>query len=294
MKCGTVVIVGAPNVGKSTLLNALLKEKVAIVSEKPQTTRTRILGVGHFPEAQIVFLDTPGLHQPQHRLNRRMVQTTLDTMQEANLLYAMVEATAPPGRLDHRVIEHVREAAESSSIPAFLLINKVDLVNKSRILPLIEVYRKLYDWTEIVPLSARTGDNLDRLAAITINHLPQGEAPYGNDMLTDQTMRILAAELVREKILQATREEIPHAVAVGIDSFVEEGKLARIAASVLVDKESQKAIVIGKHGEQLKRAGTQARLEMERLFGMKVFLELWVKVRPGWRENEMVLTELGY
>jgi GTP-binding protein Era len=294
MKSGTVAIVGRPNVGKSTLLNALLKEKIAIISDKPQTTRTRILGVVHLADAQIVLLDTPGLHQAKYRLNQRMVRTAVETMREADLLYVMVEATAAPGPGDRFVIEQVREAIRAGGRPAFLLINKVDLVNKARVLPLIESYRTMVDWNEVVPLSAQTGLNVDRLLELTVKVLPEGDPLYGEDVVTDQSMRTLAAEIIREKILQKTREEVPYSVAVEIDRFVEEGKLARIAATVLVEKESQKAIVIGKRGERLKAIGTYARIEMERLFGLKVFLELWVKVRPAWRQDELMLTELGY
>ncbi len=294
MKTGTVAIVGRPNVGKSTLLNALLKEKIAIVSDKPQTTRTRILGVVHLADAQIVLLDTPGLHQARYRLNQRMVRTAVETMREADLLYVMVEATAAPGPGDRFVIEQVRKTTRAGGPAAFLLINKVDLVNKARVLPLIESYSTLMDWNEVVPVSAQTGLNLDRLLDLTVKVLPEGDPLYGEDVVTDQSMRTLAAEIIREKILQKTREEVPYSVAVEIDQFVEEGKLARIAASVLVEKESQKAIVIGKRGERLKTIGTYARIEMERLFGLKVFLELWVKVRPSWRQDELVLKELGY
>ncbi|HET8579800.1 MAG TPA: GTPase Era [Nitrospiraceae bacterium] len=294
MKSGTVAIIGRPNVGTSTLLNTILKEKIAIVSDNPQTTRTRILGVAHLAGAQVVFLDTPGLHRPQHLLNKHMVRTALDTMWEADLLYVMVEANAPPGPGDRAVLEQVREAICRKGRPVFLLINKVDLVNKVRVLPLIESYCKMMDWTEVVPLSAKFGLNVDRLLELTVKILPEGQALYDEDVLTDQSMRTLAAEIIREKILQKTREEVPYSVAVDIDRFVEEGKLARIAASVVVDKESQKAIVIGTHGERLKAAGTYARIEMEQLFGMKVFLQLWVKVRSGWREDEQFLTELGY
>ncbi|MGH7236578.1 MAG: GTPase Era [Nitrospiraceae bacterium] len=294
MKTGTVAIVGRPNVGKSTLLNALLKETIAIISDKPQTTRTRILGVVHLADAQIVLLDTPGLHQARYRLNQRMVRTAVETMREADLLYVMVEATAAPGPGDRFVIEQVRETGRAGGRPAFLLINKVDLVNKARVLPLIESYRTMMDWNEVVPLSAQTGLNVDRLLELTVKVLPEGDPVYGEDVVTDQSMRTLAAEIIRGKILQKTREEVPYSVAVEIDRFVEEGKLARIAATVLVEKESQKAIVIGKRGERLKAIGTYARIEMERLFGLKVFLELWVKVRPAWRQDESTLTELGY
>ncbi len=294
MKFGTVAIIGRPNVGKSTLLNALLKEKIAIVSNWPQTTRTRILGVVHLPDTQIAFLDTPGLHKPFHQLNKRMVRTALDTIREADLLYLMVEATAPPGSGDRLVIEQVEEVAGNGRVPVFLLINKVDLVKKPRLLPLIESYRRMRPWAEIVPLSAETGLNVDRLLEATVAALPEGEAQFGEDVLTDQSMRTLAAEVIREKILRKTREEIPYAVAVEIDLFLEQGKLNRISATVLVEKESQKAIVIGAHGERLKAVGTEARKELERLFGGKVFLQLWVKVRSAWREDDQVLVELGY
>lgn len=294
MKTGTVAIIGRPNVGKSTLLNALLKEKIAIVSNKPQTTRTRILGVVHLPDAQIALLDTPGLHKPQHQLNRRMMRTATDCIKEADLLYVMVEATEAPGPGDRFAIEQAREAKKEGVPPAFLLINKVDAVNKARVLPLIDAYRRMLDWAEIVPLSAKGGINVDRLLELTVKALPEGEAGYAEDMLTDQPMRQLAAEMIREKILHLTRDEVPYAVAVEITSFKEEGKLARIQASIFVERDSQKAIVIGKQGELLKTVGTEARLDMERLFGMKVFLELWVTVKESWREDEQTLVDLGY
>ena len=294
MKFGSVAIIGRSNVGKSTLLNRLLKEKIAIVSDKPQTTRTRILGVAHVDGAQIVFLDTPGLHEPRHLLNRRMVRTTLDTFDDADVLYVVVEATAQPGPGDLAVIEHVKQAVAKQARAVVLVINKVDLVNKARLLPLMEQYLRLFPWTEIVPVSAQTADNTDRLLTVTVSLLDEGEATYDEDMITDQSMRTLAAELVREKILQQTYEEIPHSVAVEIEEFVETKKLIKIGAVVLVEKESQKGILIGKHGERLKLVGTAAREEMERLFGVKVFLKVWVKVRDSWREDEQTLAELGY
>lgn len=294
MKSGTVAILGRPNVGKSTLLNALLKEKIAIVSDKPQTTRTRILGLVHRPDAQIAFLDTPGLHKPKDQLNRRMLRTAMDAMREADLFYVMVDAMGAPGPGDRFVIDEVKKSMRSTGGSSFLLINKVDVVKKVRVLPLIDLYRGMAEWAEIVPISAATGVNVDLLVDLTVKVLPEAEAPFGEDVLTDQTMRTLAAELIREKILQKTREEVPYSVAVSIDQFVEEGKLARIDASILVERESQKAIVVGKGGALLKAVGTQARLDMERLFGMKVFLTLWVKVRSEWREDEELLKELGY
>jgi GTPase len=224
-----------------------------------------------------------------------MVRTAMEAMPDADLLYVMIEALRPSlGPQDRLVVQRVREVTAKSQQPVFLLINKVDLVNKSRILPLIETVRTAFEWTEIVPISAHTGLNLERLLDLTVALLPDGDALYDHDMLTDQTMRTLASELIREKILHHTREEIPYSVAVDIEQFVEEGRLARIAASILVEKDSQKAIVIGKNGERLKMVGTEARLDMERIFGMKVFVELWVKVRPAWREDEQVLGELGY
>lgn len=294
MRFGTVAIVGRSNVGKSTLLNRLLNEKIAIVSEKPQTTRTRILGVVHAPGAQIALLDTPGLHKPQHLLNRRMVRTAVETLEEADLLFVLMDATSLPGPGDLLVLDHVKAALKKRPRPAILVLNKVDLVNKMKLLPVIETYARMFAWTEVVPVSAQTGDNVQRLVAVTVSHLPEGEGAYDDETVTDQTMRTLAAEMIREKLLRQTHEEIPYSLAVEIDEFVEEGKLTRISASVLIERESHKAIVIGKHGERLKTVGTEARIEMERLFGMKIFLQLWVKVREAWREDEHVLIELGY
>ncbi len=294
MKFGTVAIIGRSNVGKSTLLNRLLGEKIAIVSDKPQTTRTRILGVAHVPGAQIAFLDTPGLHKPQHLLNRRMVKTTVETLDEADLLYVLMEATALPGPGDLSAVSYVKEAVAKRPRPVMLVVNKIDLVNKLKLLPVLEGYAKLFPWAEVVPVSAHTGDNIDRLVQLTVAHLPEGEAAYDEETVTDQTMRTLAAEIIREKILAATEQEVPYSVAVEIDEFVEEGRLARIKASILVERETQKGIVIGKQGERLKQISTQARLDMERLFNMKVFLEVWVKVKAAWREDEQALVSLGY
>lgn len=294
MKSGTVAIIGRSNVGKSTLLNKLLGEKVAIVSNKSQTTRTRILGVVHLPEAQIAFLDTPGLHQPQDRLNARMVQTTLETLDAGDLVYVVVDAARQSAHLDRAVVQEVRRVLGSHPRPVFLVLNKIDAVRKPLLLPLLDAYSRQYPWTALIPISAKTGDGVDRLLAATVEALPQGEPRYEADMLTDQSMRALAAELIREQILHETQEEVPHSVAVDIEEFKEEGGLARIGATVLVEKDSHKGILIGQHGERLKRVGTNARLGMERLFGMKVFLQLWVKVREEWRQDERLLAELGY
>ena len=294
MKFGTVAIIGRSNVGKSTLLNRLLQEKIAIVSDKPQTTRTRILGVVHARGAQIALLDTPGLHKPQHLLNRRMVKTAVETLEEADLLYVLMEATSLPGPGDLLVVDHVKAALAKRPRPVILVVNKIDAVNKLKLLPVLEMYAKLFAWTEVVPVSAEAGDNVERLLEVTVTHLPEGDAAYDDETITDQSMRTLAAEMIREKILKQTYEEVPHSVAVEIDQFVEEGKLVRINASVFVEKESHKSIVIGRQGERLKAVGTEARQDMEKLFGKKVFLETWVKVREAWREDERALIELGY
>ena len=312
-RSGFIALVGRPNVGKSTLLNQILGEKIAIISDKPQTTRTRILGVRHLPKAQLVFLDTPGIHKPLYRLNQRMVRVALEVLDEVDLVFFLVEATEGVGAGDRYVVERLKERA----VPAVLVINKVDLVQKGRLLPLIDAYRQMHEFAEIVPISALTGDGVNRLVEIAVRFMPVGPVYFEDDIVTDQPMQLLAAEFIREKILQKTRDELPFSVAVQIESFTEEdarlseprsgdplqsreatgiqaSRLARVSAIVYVEKESQKAIVIGKRGELLKAVGTEARIEMERLFGMKVFLQLWVKVKEGWRQDEQMLSTLGY
>ena len=238
------------------------------------------------PGAQIVCLDTPGLHKPEHLLNRRMLRTTVETLEEADLLYMLMDATSLPGPGDLAAIKHMKEALAKRPRPVILVVTKVDLVNKQKLLPVLESYAKLFAWTEVVPVSAQGDDNIDRLLAVTVPYLEEGDGAYGDDVVTDQTMRTLAAEMIREKVLQATEQEVPYSVAVGIEEFVEEGKLTRIRATIFVERETQKGILIGKQGERLKSISTQARQAMERLFGMKVFLEVWVKVKEAWREDE--------
>lgn len=252
------------------------------------------MGVVHAEGAQIVFLDTPGLHQPQHLLNRRMVRTAVETLEDADLLYMLMDATSLPGPGDLAAVKHMKAALAKQPRPVILVVTKIDLVNKRKLLPILDGYSKLFAWTEIVPVSAKVKDNIGRLLAVTVSYLPSGEGAYGDDIVTDQTMRTLAAEMIREKVLQKTEEEVPYAVAVEIDEFVEQEKLAKIRASILVERETQKGILIGKQGDRLKTIGTQARLDMERLFGRKVFLELWVKVKKAWREDEQTLVRLGY
>jgi GTP-binding protein Era len=296
MKFGTLAIVGRPNVGKSTLLNALVQQKVAIVSDKPQTTRTRVLGVGHYPNVQLALIDTPGLHKPKHRLNTHMVQTALGVLSEADVVYVLVDATKAPGSGDRFAIDQLDAVLRSSPYRGvFLLLNKIDQVRKPKILPLIDSYRQLKDWTAIVPISAKTGDNLERLIELTQDCLPEEEqVHYDADFLTDQSMRQMAAEIIREKILDHTRAELPYAIAVLIEEFKEEASRTFISATIMVDKASQKAIVIGKGGQRLKSIGTQARIDMQHAFRMKIFLNLYVKVQEGWRDNDRLLLELGY
>ena len=297
-RSGFVSLIGRPNVGKSTLLNHILGEKIAIVSDKPQTTRTRILGVKHLPDAQLIVLDTPGIHKPQYRLNQRMVRVALETLEEVDLILFLIEATEKPGAGDRYVLEQLK----SRQTPVMLVINKIDIVQKSKLLPLIDAYQHLHSFTEIVPVSALTGEGVDRLVDLSVQAMPIGPVYFKEDVVTDQAMQLLAAELIREKILSKTRDELPFAVAVQIESFVEEKtrgrkgeeELARIAAIVYVEKQSQKGIVIGKGGQLLKAVGTEARMDMERLFGMKVFLDLWVKVKQDWRQDEQMLETLGY
>ncbi len=292
MKSGFISFIGRPNAGKSTLLNRLVGEKLAIVSDKPQTTRNRILGVRNYPEGQVVFLDTPGIHRPLHRMNVRMVDAALETIREVDILGLVVDASEPFGRGDRYVFDLVKDVQK----PVFLILNKIDLIKKMRLLPLIDQYQKEGHFAEIVPVSAQTGLNVERLEKAILEHLPEGPALYPEDYLTDQPERVLAAEIVREKLLQFTHSEIPFSSAVVIDRFEEpeeEGGLLRLYCTIVVDRESQKPIVVGRNGEMVKRIGTAAREELERFFSTRVFLDLHVRVRADWREDDRTLQDLG-
>ena len=291
MKSGYISLVGRPNAGKSTLLNQLIGQKLAIVSDKPQTTRHRILGVKNLPEAQLVFIDTPGIHKPVHRMNRRMVDAALDTLREVDVIVLVVDVTNRPGAGDR----FVQELVERSQAPAVIALNKIDLIRKPALLPVIEHYAKSPAFRAIVPISALSADGLEPLVQEIVNALPEGEALYPEEYLTDQTERTLAAELIREKVLRHTREELPYTTAVVIDEFQEpaEGAITRIYASIIVDHESQKPIVVGRGGEMIKRIGTEARQDLEEMLGGRVYLDLHVKVREDWREDERLLDELG-
>lgn len=292
MKAGLVSLVGRPNAGKSTLLNRFVGQKLAIVSDKPQTTRHRIMGVHNAPGSQMVFIDTPGIHKPQHRMNRRMVDLAIETLKEVDVAVLVVDAAARPGSGDDFVVDLVRRA----HVPAVLALNKVDQVRKPQLLPLIDRYAKAYDFKAIVPISARDGENVDALQQEIVAALPDGDPLYPEDYLTDQTQRRLAAELIREKVLQHTRDELPYSTAVVIEQFEEPaapGGLTRIFASIIVDQASQKPIVVGKGGDMVKRIGTEARRDLEQMLDGRVYLELHVKVREDWRDDERLLDELG-
>jgi GTP-binding protein Era len=300
-RAGFVAIVGRPNVGKSTLLNRLLGEHVAIVTPRPQTTRTRILGVHNVPGAQLALFDTPGLHKARGALNRRMVETALATLGEVDAVLMLIEAgTGPEGRVE--IGESTRWAAEEvrrSGKPAVLGINKMDRAPREALLPVIDAYKDLHAWSEIVPFSALTGENVDALVEALVGHLPPSEAPlFPPDVLTDQAERQLAAEYVREQVMLRTRQEVPYAAAVEIEEFDEsdrrdQGGLVRISALVSVERDSQKAIIIGKRGAMLKEIGTHARERLERLLGSKVFLSLTVKVDERWSERREALKRYG-
>ena len=292
MKTGFVSLIGRPNAGKSTLLNRLVGTKLAIVSDKPQTTRNRILGVRNYPDAQVVYLDTPGIHRPLHRMNVRMVDAAVDTIREVDILGLVVDVMEPPGKGDRFVLDLVKNA----DAPVFLILNKIDLRKKSRLLPLIQQYSEMGSFAEIVPLSAATGDNVDRLERAIVDRLPEGEPRYPADYLTDQPERFFAAEIVREKLLQFTHAEIPFSSAVAVDRFEEpEGEkgVLKLYCTIVVDRESQKPIVIGHGGEMIKRIGTAAREDLERFFGTRVFLDLHVRVKAEWREDDRILSEIG-
>jgi len=295
-RSGFVSIIGRPNAGKSTLLNALVGEKIAIVTEKPQTTRTRIQGMlnvkagkGH-PAGQIVFVDTPGVHRPDSRLNRKMMQEIHAALESRDLILLIVDVTEKPSAGD----EHVLELVKRSGGPAFLLLNKIDRMQKDKLLPVIERYSKLHDFREIIPISAAKRDGLDTLVDKIMEVLPEGPRYFPEDQLTDQPERFIAAEIIREKVLLKTGKELPYATAVVVERYEELEKLTRIAAAIYCEREGQKAILIGKGGQKLKEMGTAARLELESFLGRKVFLELFVKVKPGWRESAAFVEELDW
>ena len=322
MKAGFVSLIGRPNAGKSTLLNRLVGAKVAIVSDKPQTTRTRILGVSHRSgdpdparNGQIVFVDTPGIHRPMHRLNVRMVDQAVDTIGWVDLLVVVHDAASRTGAGDRYVLDLL----DRSKAPVILVLNKIDRIPKPNLLPLIDWFRHQREFDAIVPISALKGDGIDSLEKLLWERLPEGEPLYPDDMVTDQPERVIVAETVREKLLRHTRAELPFSTAVLVDGFEEvrpetagesrgdadpagdpdgdpdgdPGGLLRLYCSIVVDRATHKPMVLGRGGARIKQIGTEARQELERFFGTRVFLDLHVRVRSGWRENDRILRELG-
>jgi GTP-binding protein Era len=290
-RSGFVSILGRPNAGKSTLLNALVGAKIAIVADKPQTTRTTIQGVVTTKHTQIVFVDTPGIHEPDSPINKRMMEMLRAALEERDLLLFVVDASREFVMADAKALELIK----TSGTPVILLLNKIDLIqDKSRLLAMIDQYRKLNDFAECIPISAERSENLDKLRDAIVAQLPEGPTYFPPDHLTDQPERYVAAELVREKILHETRQEVPHSAAVLVDKWEDAETLIRIYATIYVEKEGQKGILIGAGGSKLKRIGTLARGEMERFFGRKIYLDLHVKVQPGWREMPAFLDALDW
>lgn len=294
---GFVCILGRPNAGKSTLLNALVGEKLAIISPKPQTTRNRILGIVHVPAkgkqatGQIVLIDTPGVHKPDSSLGRKMMVEVKEALEGCDLILLIADVRHRLSPAD----EFVVDLAKQVQTPVFLLLNKVDLLkDKAALLPVIEEYRQKHEFKEVIPLSALKRDGLDLLVQSVLKALPGGPRYFPEDQITDQPTRFMAAEIIRERILLETKEEVPHAVTVIVDQFEEGKTLTRIAATIYCERDGQKAILVGKGGQMLKKIGTSARLQIERLIQTKVFLELFVKVQPGWRDSRSFVDELDW
>ncbi|MFD0672062.1 GTPase Era [Cohnella sp. GCM10027633] len=290
-KSGFVAIVGRPNVGKSTLMNQVIGQKIAIMSDKPQTTRNKIHGVYTTDDVQIVFLDTPGIHKPNSKLGNYMMKAAESALSEVDAVLFLTDVTEELGGGDRYIIERLK----SVKTPVFLVLNKIDKIAPDAMLPVIDKWRKLHDWSEIVPVSALQGNNVNALLEQVSKYLVEGPMYYPADQVTDHPEQFVCAELIREKILQMTREEIPHSIAVEIESMSKaDNGLVNIGAVIYVERDSQKGIIIGKSGALLKEIGKQARTDMERLLGSKIFLELWVKVNKDWRNRESVLKSLGF
>jgi GTPase len=291
MRFGLVSLLGRPNAGKSTLLNRIVGQKLAIVSDKPQTTRTRLVGVKNYADGQVVFVDTPGVHKPTHRMNVRMVDAALEAMREVDVLALVVDASAKTGAGDR----HLLGLLEDVKTPVILVLNKVDTIAKPRLLPLIDDYRRAHAFVEIVPASALDGTNVDVLERLILQYLPEGDPMYPPEYVTDQTERSFVAETVREQVLQLTHDELPFATAVIVDRIEDdgEGAILKIYCTILVDRESQKPIVVGKGGAMIRQIGTAARAELEHAFDRRIHLDLHVKVKSEWRDDERLLDEIG-
>jgi GTP-binding protein Era len=291
MRSGFVSFLGRPNSGKSTLLNRIVGHKLAIVSDKPQTTRTRIVGVKNYPEGQVVFVDTPGVHKPTHRMNVRMVDVALDAMREVDVLALVVDVSVKPGPGDRFMLTMLKDL----KTPAILALNKVDRIAKPKLLPIMDHYHRAHPFVEIVPISALDGTNVDVLEKLFLQYLPEGDPLYPADYVTDQPERLFVGEIVREQVLQMTHDELPFSTAVIVDRLEPPGgdKIINIYCTILVDRESQKPIVVGRAGSMIKKIGTAARAELERYLESRVYLDLHVKVKSEWRDDERLLDELG-
>jgi GTPase len=294
---GFVCILGRPNAGKSTLLNTLVGQKLAIISPKPQTTRNRILGIVNFPPkgkrggGQIVLIDTPGIHKPDSSLGRKMMIEVKEALEGCDLVLLITDANHTINPSDQFVIDTAKQA----NTPVFLLLNKIDLLkDKAKLLPIIDEYQNLYDFKEIIPLSALKKQGVDRLLEKVVEALPAGPKYFPDDQVTDQPERFMVGEIIREQILNATHKEVPHSVTAIVDQFEEGKKLTKISATIYCEREGQKAILVGRGGQMLKRVGTGARIHIEKMLGTKVFLELFVKVQPGWRDSRAFVDELDW
>lgn len=289
-KSGFVTLIGRPNVGKSTLMNYLIGQKIAITSNKPQTTRNRIQTVLTTEEGQIVFVDTPGIHKAKNKLGEYMVNVAERTLNEVDVVLWLVEPTTFIGAGE----KHIAEQLGKVKTPVILVINKVDMVKKEEVLTFIDAYRKIYDFAEIVPVSARSGENTDELIKVILKYLPYGPQFYDEDTITDQPERQIVAELIREKALHTLNDEIPHGIAVAIDKMSYGRKLVNIDATIVCERDSHKGIIIGKQGTMLKKIGSTARYEIERMLDSKVNLQLWVKVKKDWRDSDFLIKNFGY
>ncbi len=290
-RSGFVALVGRPNVGKSTLLNRIVRQKIAIMSDKAQTTRNKIQGIYTTDEAQIVFIDTPGIHKPKHSLGNYMVEAAYSALREVDAILFLVSADEPRGRGDDFIIERLRHA----QAPVYLVINKIDKIHPDALLPIIEDYQSVFSFAEVFPISATEGNNVERLLDHLIQEMPEGPQYYPEDQVTDHPEYFIVSELIREKVLRLTRDEVPHSVAVVVDGIkrTDEDKV-HVQATIIVERDSQKGIIIGKQGSMLKKIGTEARKDIEHLLGDKVFLELWVKVQKNWRDKQTYLSDYGY
>lgn len=289
-KSGFVTLIGRPNVGKSTLMNYLIGQKIAITSNKPQTTRNRIQTVLTTDEGQIVFVDTPGIHKAKNKLGEYMVNVAEKTLNEVDVVLWLVEPTTFIGAGE----QHIAKQLQRVKTPVILVINKVDSVKREEILPAIAAYKDIYDFADIVPVSARSGDNTDELLRVIMKYLPYGPQFYDEDIVTDQPERQIVAELIREKALHSLQDEIPHGIAVAIDRMKMQNKVMHIDATIICERDSHKGIIIGKQGSMLKKIGSTARYEIERMLDCKVNLKLWVKVKKDWRDSEFLMKNFGY